>query len=53
MHYSRKIKNYALSNSPNDWHLAKFLSSQPEIENHLFVSEVNALSGLFCAYVNY
>ncbi|CAF1460545.1 unnamed protein product [Rotaria sp. Silwood1] len=53
MHYSRKIKKYALSSSSGDWNLVEFLSNQPELENHLFISEVNALNGpFFFACVN-
>ncbi|CAF1357503.1 unnamed protein product [Rotaria magnacalcarata] len=52
VHYSRKIKEYALSTSSGDWNLMEFLSNQPELESHLFISEVNALNGLFSACVN-
>lgn len=35
MHYSRKIKEYALSTNSGVWNLIEFLSNQPELENHL------------------
>ncbi|CAF4418656.1 unnamed protein product, partial [Rotaria magnacalcarata] len=44
VHYSRKIKEYALSTSSGDWNLMEFLSNQPELESHLFISEVKSLT---------
>jgi hypothetical protein len=47
VHYTRKLKDYATSATVTERNLAAFLSSQPELDNQFFVSEINALNGLF------